>query len=607
MAGFDPDVFSGGAPAASFDKDVFNGSSLPKRIQAPAPAEDPGFWNSVLIGAGKTTDSVLNGLTQMYLGARGEDSALQGLKQNVQKNEEPYRELQKIRPFATGLGEAVPSMAVPVGAGATTLGTAGRMFLAGAVPAALEYGSVGERAVRAGTAGVASAAVPIGVAGVKTGYSLAEPLFDGGRRAIAARTLNRVAGSEAPAVAQRLRTAQPVVPGSMPTAAQVAENGGIAALERAAQSSNPTPFTTRAMEQSSARLGALRGIAQDKSALSAAESARDAATSGLYQQADTALVPVDAELKKLLGRMPGGHHNGVVQSAMELARVKGEPLELGKDVPASFMAATDASGAPILQDVAAQPGQFSGKALHYIKLALDDSLSQTGESGLGETMKRAVTGLKRDYLGYVDNAIPAYGQARQKFAELSKPVNQMEIGQDLYNKVAPALSDYGALGRETGATYARALRDADATAARVTGFPGARMADIMSADQMLTLENVAKDLARKANAQDLGRGPGSNTFQNLSMQNIAEQSGMPRLTRGLLSLPGVNRATNWLYRDTDQQIQGLLADALLDPATSGKLMTDAQRKLLQGSPKTRKLLEQAAVRSGGLLGLSVAD
>lgn len=605
MAGFDPDVFGAGpanAPA-SFDKYVFNGSNLRRNIQVPVPAEDPGFWNSVMIGAGKTTDSILNGFTQMYLGAKGEDSALNALKQKVRDDAEPYRELQKVRPFATGIGEALPSMAVPVGAGATTLGTVGRMFLAGAVPAALEYGSPAERAVRAGTAGVASAAVPIGVTGVKTLGSLAEPLYEGGRRRIAARTLNRVAGDEAATVAGRLTNAQPIVPGSIPTAAQVAENGGIAALERAAQSSNPTPFTTRAMEQSSARLSALRGVAKDKAALSAAETARDAATSGLYQQADAALVPVDAELKKLLGRMPGGQ----VQSAMNLARVSGKPLQMGKDIPASFVAATDASGAPVLQDIAAQPGQFSGKGLHYIKLALDDALSNTGESAFGDTMKRAVTGLKRDYLGYVDNAIPAYGQARTKFAELSKPVNQMEIGQDLYNKVAPALADYGALGRETGATYARALRDADATAARVTGFPNAKMADIMTPSQMQTLEGVARDLARKANAQDLGRGPGSNTFQNLSMQNIAEQSGMPRMTRGLLSLPGVNRATSWLYRDTDQKIQGLLADALLDPATSGKLMTDAQRKLLQSNPKTRALLEQSLVRGGGLLGLSLAE
>jgi hypothetical protein len=606
MAGFDPDVFSAPSAPQGFDPQVFTAPAVQwVAAAAPkAPTEDPGFWNAMLIGAGKTTNSVLDGLTQAYLAARGETSALGGLKQNVDNNAGPYKALQQVRPFATGLGEALPSMAVPFGAGATALSTAGRMALASGLPGALEYGTLGERASRAGIGAAAGAALPLGIAGFRTAKSLAEPLYQGGREAIAARTLNRLAGDDAAAAAARMVSAQPLVPNSMPTAGQVAENGGIAALERSVMGSNPTPFTTRAMEQASARLSALRGVAQDDAALAAATAARDSATKGLYAQADQAVVPADAQLKELLARMPGGGHNGVIQSAMELAKVKGEPLKIGKDIPASFTAATDATGAPILQDVAAQPAEYSGKALHYIKLALDDAMSKTGDSSMGNTMKSAVQGLKQDYLGYLDNAIPAYGQARTQFAALSKPVNQMEIGQDLLKKVQPALADYGALGRETGATYGTALRNADATAARVTGFQGAKMKDIMTPDQMATLNAVAQDLARKANSQDLGRGIGSNTFQNLAMQNIAEQSGMPRLTRGLLSLPGINRATNWVYRDSDAQVQNLLASTMLDPASAGLLMTKAQQKMLADNPKARQALEQAAMRSAGLLGLS---
>jgi hypothetical protein len=115
------------------------------------------------------------------------------------------------------------------------------------------------------------------------------------------------------------------------------------------------------------------------------------------------------------------------------------------------------------------------------------------------------------------------------------------------------------------------------------------------------LTAIAQDLARKSNAQNLGRGIGSDTFQKIAMSNIAEQTGMPRVMGGLLSLPGINRATRWIYQDADQQMRGLLSDALLNPQQTAKLMTDAERKLLANNPKSRKIIEQTLLRTG-LLG-----
>jgi hypothetical protein len=73
-----------------------------------------------------------------------------------------------------------------------------------------------------------------------------EPLTEKGRATIAGRTLVNAAGDEAPTVAQRLAQAGELVPGSMPTAAQVAENGGIAALERSVSAAQPAEFTRAA-------------------------------------------------------------------------------------------------------------------------------------------------------------------------------------------------------------------------------------------------------------------------------------------------------------------------------------------------------------------------
>ncbi len=561
----------------------------------PKPlAEDPGAAQTMLIGAGRTIDRLGKGLKQVWYGATGNQQAQDELAAQAAEDDRVYQPLREARPWSTGIGEAAPSMVIPGGGATTLLGNAGRMAVAGALPGMLEYGDTGDRLKRGIVGATAGAAVPVAGAILKTGKSLLEPLYQGGREAIIARTLNRVAGENAPQIAQRMAQAGELVPGSVPTAAQVAQSGGIAALERAAAATNPEAYTQRAMEQSAARVGALRDIAKDQSALDAATAARDAAARNLYAQSDAATVPIDDSLRALLGRMP----SGTVRDAQELRRMAGKPFDLAEGVPAQSVPTglLDAAGAPVMRNMPAQQAQIGGDALHAIKMALGDRIATAGQTGTGPTAKRAMTGLLDDYLAHVDTAIPAYGQARQAFAEMSRPVNQMKIGQGLLDKLEPALADYGALGKETASKYATAMRNADATAADLVGSKSAKMADVMTPEQMKTLTNIAEDLARKVNAQDIGRGVGSDTVQKLAMTNIAAQSGMPRVVGGLLDAPGVGRATNWVYRDADQKILQQLADVMLDPKRAAQLMTEQQRTWLQNNPNVRRLLEQAAIR-----------
>ena len=557
------------------------GDAKPAAKAAPL-ADDPGFWKTLPIAAGRTVSNVLDGMTQMYLGARGEDSALGGLKQLNEGDNAAYKPLQEARPWATGIGEALPSMVIPVGGSATLLGNAGRMATAGAIPGLLEYGSAGERLQRGAVGAASGAVVPVLGAGVKTGASLLEPLFQGGRETIAGRTLNRVAGGNAAAARAKLAGAQSLVPGSMPTAGQVAESGGIAALERSAAASNPEAYTTRAMEQASARLTALRNIAGDDATLAAAEAARTSASKALYDVADLGVAPIDGMFRGLQMRPQ-------FKSAIERATV------LAKDNGVDDIFFRDSSGKPIA---------LLGQGAHYIKKALDEAGEYGSTSYTGKTGAAAANKTNDAFQTWLNASIPEYQAAKTAFASASEPINQMQVGRALLDKAQPALAEFGALGRETAATYATAMRNGDALAAKATGLSGARMDRVLTPQQMQSVTGVAQDLARKANAQDLGRGAGSDTFQKLSMQNIAEQSGMPRLTGGLLNLPGVSRATAWAYRDTDQKMQELLADALLTPSKAAALMERADKRWLQDNPKIRRMLEQAAIRSGGLLGMA---
>lgn len=576
--------------------------STPKATVAPLKPEIevPGIGQTMLIGTGRTFDRIGKGMQQLYYGASGNEQALTALADSAKEDDRLYKPLQEARPFASGIGEALPSMVLPGGGAATFIGNAGRMAAAGAVPAMLEYGSAGDRLQKGAIAGAAGAALPLLGAGAKSVKTFAEPLYAGGRDAIVGRTLNRVAGDDSANVINKLKGAKPLLPGSVPTAAEVAENGGIAAMQRSAAQANPSDFTSRSMEQASARLNSLRGIAGDDIALAAAKSTRDATAGPLYDLAKTQAMKNTPELSSILNSLP----SGVMAKAQSLASLAREPLKAGVDIPAQIVPTglLDSAGNAFTKTLPAQESAYSGKALHYIKLALDDTLGKTGEGALGKTEKRLMTGAKDDFLSLVNLGVPAYGQASAKFAELSKPVNQMQVGQALYDKLKPALSDFGQLGQESKAQFANALRNGDKLAATATGFKGAKLNSVMSPDQLQSLGAIAQDLARKANAENLGRGVGSDTFQKLAMQNIAEQSGMPRLVGGLLELPGVSRATKWVYRDTDAQAQKVIAEAMLNPQKAAQLMEAANKGLLADSPKLKKLLVQSAIRPAGLLG-----
>lgn len=112
--------------------------------------------NPLMIGAGKKVDSILDGLTQLYLKARGEDKALSGLEQNVQEKEAQFQPQRQAHPITTAVGEALPSMAVPLGA-ASGLGFIAKSAAANALPEVLTYGSPEDRLKRGAVGAVGGA------------------------------------------------------------------------------------------------------------------------------------------------------------------------------------------------------------------------------------------------------------------------------------------------------------------------------------------------------------------------------------------------------------------------------------------------------------------
>ena len=412
----------------------------------------------------------------------------------------------------------------------------------------------------------------------------AEPLTEAGKKMIIGRVMNRAAGDGSGAAMGKMLAARELVPGSAPTAAEVAESGGIAALQRAMSAADPEAYAHRGMQQAAARTDALRVVAGDSGTMAAAEAARKAASDPLYKAAKSAVVSGDAELGSLLNRPT---MKEAWAHAQQLAADYGEKITLAA-TPARTVASVNASGAPILQDLPAQAQQFSGKGLHYLKLALDDMLDTSPTTALGRNSKASIMELKNNLVTWLDSNIPAYGQASKAFAAGSKPINQMQIGQELMDRISPALADHGALATETAAKYAAALRNGEQTAKAATGFKQG-LDGVMTPQQMDIINSVAQDLARKANSQNLGRGVGSNTFQNFAMDNLSASMGMPSAVKAALGvLPGMS-ATGTLvakgtgalgkmaYTSADQAMRAKMAQALLNPQEAASLMQAAAK------------------------------
>lgn len=142
--------------------DGMSDAEIASAIKANAPQEpEVGAMKAGLIAAGRTTDKVVQGVRQMYNAATGDTATLEKMAADEAEKDRLFAPLAKQRPIATAVGGAAPMLAVPAG-GATALGFIGRSALAGALPNALSYGSLEDRA-KGAAIGAAGGAVGGGI------------------------------------------------------------------------------------------------------------------------------------------------------------------------------------------------------------------------------------------------------------------------------------------------------------------------------------------------------------------------------------------------------------------------------------------------------------
>lgn len=470
----------------------------------------------------------------------------------------------KIGNFTGNVAQLVPTAFIP---GANTLAGAGTIgALAGLLQPSTSTPETLMNTGLGGALGPGGLLLGRGAGALYQGGKAAiEPLFAGGQQRIAARTLQAFAGGpqQAAAAAANIPLSgapKNILPGILPTTAELTNNPGLSQLERSMQN-NPefmSALTNRNQQNAGTMKAALGGIAGNDADMAAAQSARTKAVSGLYDDAGKASAPLDNELTALLQRPS-------MQTA--IARAQSLAAENGD----AFGLAATMKGLPM---------QLTGKDLQYLKMSLGDLANSGPQNGMGAHEVGAVKGTLSTLNGWIQKNVPALKAADAAFADFSKPINQMQVGTQLTNKLVPALADFGNVPRLNANAYAGAVRNGDQLAANATGWKGSTLANTLSPEQLQTINQVGEQLARRANATDLGRATGSNTAQNLISQNVLRQFmgplGLPqsmgeRAAQSTL-MQSLMRPMQFVGKLGEQNVMTHLQNAALDPQMAAGLL-----------------------------------
>jgi hypothetical protein len=175
----------------------------------------------------------------------------------------------------------------------------------------------------------------------------------------------------------------------------------------------------------------------------------------------------------LFERMP----KGTLEKAAEIAKMDGRPFILNN--PHTGQAFPE----------------VTGETLHYIKRALSDvANAPAAAQGIGRDAQAATRGVLQDFVKEFETRVPAYGQARNLFQNLSEPVNQAKV----LDSMMKVLEQPG--GGERVLPFLNALgRGETALLKKSTGFPRYETGDlskVLTPQQMTAVDDAISQMTR---------------------------------------------------------------------------------------------------------------
>lgn len=407
-----------------------------------------------------------------------------------------------------------------------------------------------------------------------------------------AAALASAAEGRGPAIINALRNPNlEIVPGSVPTAGQAAADVGAtrySSLQAEVAKQLPTEYLDRLNAQNAARVAQVQTVGKTEAELAAAKGLRAGDAKINYGLSDPEIVSANSQLTTLLDRPS---MDKAVARARALAKEKGDKFQIGTNAPAQQVMVKDpVTMTSNLVTIPEKFAQYTGKDLHYLKLALDDLIKNPAEMGIGANEARAIGDTRSAFLNWAENEIPAYQVARETYALQSKPINQMEVGQYLESKLKGPLSDE----KLRPGVFATAVKEAPTTLKRTMGESRFKKLDeILDPTQMQAVKSVIDDLARDEKF------------------NIQAKAGAK--AGEVLPVTAIGTVPNWLNKVVTaanmiiMRLQGKidkataieLATEMLDPAKAAISMEKALARQSRGAA-TGAYIKQATKLTGDI-------
>lgn len=231
-----------------------------------------------------------------------------------------------------------------------------------------------------------------------------------------------------------------------------------------------------------------------------------------------------------------------------------------------------------------------------------DALLKDPASGIAGAESGAVRETRAALLKWMEQRIPEFNAARTTYAKASKPINAMDVGEELARRATSNLSDLAGNQRLQANAIMGVLRDEPALIQRATGRKGINaLSDVFDSNQLATVRGVASEADRAAAVQAAGNGPGSATAQRMASQNILRQlvgpTGLPASwAESVAANTVVGKPLNLVYGGVaEPKIQQALAEAVLDPVKARAFLEAAQKQgwRLPDNAATRALMQSA--------------
>lgn len=311
-----------------------------------------------------------------------------------------------------------------------------------------------------------------------------------------------VAEGRAPELIAAARSPQAeIIPNVRPTFAQATADVGlprVAAVGEQAEKIRPTEAIARRDVQEAGRVSELKKIEQTPEIRAKAEAARERRADPLYEEARMAgdVVDVQPTLDYIDGLAETNPGNARLLSELRELR-KGLTRRVEEDVPV-----LDANGDVVLnkktgeiktkKEVRFEPrtdAQEIASTLDGIKTALADE-----KNGF---IKKELNNIKNDLI----EAIPSMKEAQAAFRKGSKPINQMDVGKFLREKLESPVPE----GTQRAGVFAQAVRNAPQTIKRaLDGQPRySELTEVLSPPQQARVDRVLMDLSRDARVKEL--------------------------------------------------------------------------------------------------------